>query len=146
MPNPTVEVPALVEQLYEVVAKLENMFPRRTFTLDGHLVGSIGEVLAAEKYSLTLLPMTEPTHDAAAPDGRQVQIKTTQGRSVGLRAKPDHLLVLSLDSQGAIDEVYNGPGEAPWNAAGKMQRNGQRSIGVAKLRTLMADVRQDQRV
>jgi len=120
--------------------------PGGRFTLDGHLVGSIGEVLAAEKYGLTLLSMITAKHDAKANDGRLVQLKTTQGRSVGLRSEPDYLLVLKLSADGRIDEVYNGPGAPAWAAAGKRQKNGQHSIGVAKLSVLTASVPKADRI
>ena len=123
-----------------MVAELEQLFHGRRFTLDGHLVGSIGGVLAADLYGLILLPTGEAKHDARAPDGTLVQIKTTQTRTVGMRNRPDHLLVVQIDDGGAITEVYNGPGRLAWMAAGKRQANGQRAIGVAKLRSLMAGV------
>lgn len=130
----------LVRQIMELVSELEQLFPERPFTLDGHLVGSLGEVVAAQRYGLTLLPPSSQTHDARAPDGRLIQIKLTQGGAVGLRSEPNHLLVLSLADSGAIDEVYNGPGTPAWGAAGRMQRNGQRSVRVSKLRSLMAEI------
>ncbi len=37
-----------VQQLIQIVTDLENDFPSRHFTLDGHLVGSIGEVMLIE--------------------------------------------------------------------------------------------------
>ena len=89
-------IPSLVRRLYNVVAELETLFPGRKFTLDGHLVGSIGEVLAAHYYGLTLLPSSAPVHDAIASDGRMVQVKATQAKTVALRAEPEHLLVLNL--------------------------------------------------
>ena len=46
----------LIRQLYTVVAALEEEFEGRRFTPDGHLVGSIGEVVAAYAFNLTLLP------------------------------------------------------------------------------------------
>jgi hypothetical protein len=134
------EIPALVRSLYRIVRKLEGLFPGRKFTLDGHLVGSIGEVLAAHRYGLELLPPSAERHDARASDGRYVQIKATQARSIGLRSEPEVLLVLQLLGDGSAEEVFNGPGSLAWSNAGKMQRNGQRSIGVAKLRTLMEEV------
>ncbi|MGQ0721719.1 MAG: DUF6998 domain-containing protein, partial [Candidatus Eiseniibacteriota bacterium] len=48
-------IPVLVRRLYGIVRDLEAAFPGRKFTLDGHLVGSIGEVLAAHRYGLELL-------------------------------------------------------------------------------------------
>ena len=102
--------------------------------------------MAAEKYGLTLLSMGTAKHDAKAKDGRLVQIKTTQGRSVGIGSEPDYLLVLKLSADGRIDEVYNGPGGPVLEAAGKPQKNGQQSIGLAKLRALMASVPDSERI
>ena len=46
----------LIRQLYAVVSELEKEFEGRRFTPDGHLVGSIGEVVAAYAFGLKLLP------------------------------------------------------------------------------------------
>jgi hypothetical protein len=133
-------LPAKIRQLYALVGELEAMHPGRRFTLDGHLIGSIGEVLAAYHYQLELLPASAPTHDAKSQDGRLVQIKATQANLVGLRSEPQHLLVLGLDRQGHHFEVFNGPGEIAWAAAGKMQKNGQRPIRKNTLLRLMESV------
>ena len=50
-------VPDLVGRLYEIVSELEALFPGRYFTPDGHLVGSLGEVMAAHDYGLVLYPL-----------------------------------------------------------------------------------------
>ena len=133
-------IPELVSRLYEIVAELEQLFPERRFTPDGHLVGSIGEVLACHHYDLELLQASQQNHDATAKDGRRVQIKITQRASVGLRDKPQHLVVLQLAADGTAREVFNGPGRTAWEAAGHMQRNGQKAIGIARLRDLMTQV------
>ena len=96
------EVPRLVRDLYKVVAELELLFAAKNkkFTPDGHLVGSLREVLAAHTYGLDLYPNSHPDHDAVSKDGREVQIKATQGnKGVALRSKPQHLIVLRMDSQ-----------------------------------------------
>lgn len=43
-----ISLPQPVADIYRAIAKLEAMYPGRKFTPDGHLVGSIGEVIAAE--------------------------------------------------------------------------------------------------
>jgi hypothetical protein len=144
--NSIESIPELVRSLYGIVRQFEELFPGRKFTPDGHLVGSIGEVLAAHRYGLQLLSASAERHDAATADGRLVQIKATQARSVGLRAEPDHLLVLKLNMDGSMTEVYNGPGSPAWHQAGKMQKNGQRSIGVSRLRALMQRVPASERL
>jgi hypothetical protein len=42
----------------------EEAYPGRKFTPDGHLVGSIGEVVAPEALGLTLYVGSRPGHDA----------------------------------------------------------------------------------
>lgn len=65
-------------ELFSITKELEELYPGRKFTIDGHLVGSIGEVLVAEKFNLTLLPNSTKTHDAVDGEGRYYQIKATQ--------------------------------------------------------------------
>ena len=139
--NRWTEVPELLATLYGIVDRLESLFPGRKFTPDGHLVGSIGDVIAAQMFGLGLLPGSSPDHDATAPDGRKVQIKLTQGtRGVALRAEPEHLLALRLAPDRSIHIVYNGNGSSPWFNAGRMQKNGQRQISLARLRALDASI------
>ena len=137
---PTDQLPSLVRSLYDIVHRLEELFAGRRFTLDGHLVGSIGEVLAARRYGLTLRRASFTGSDATAPDGRDVEVKATQGDRVALRCRPSHLLVLHLDTKGGVAEVYNGPGEIVWPHVGRQQRNGQSAISLARLRSLMTSV------
>ena len=134
------QVPQLVSELYSIVRRLEDLFEGRRFTLDGHLVGSIGEVLAAYDYGLTLLPASTQGHDARASDGRKVQIKVTQGNRVNLSEEPDHLIVLKLLKTGKHMEVYNGPGKPVWDARGKKQKNGQSPVSLNKLHELNGSV------
>ena len=131
----------IVAQLRQLVTELSDLYPGRRFTLDGHLVGSIGEVLAAERYGLELLTASHKTHDAVASDGRMVQIKLTQRSSVGLSSCPEYLLVHKLHPDGRHEEVYNGPGEPVWAwCKSRVQKNGQASISLSRLRRVMNNV------
>jgi hypothetical protein len=138
--NPISKLPAKISSLYGIVEELEALFPGRHFTPDGHLVGSIGEVLAAYYYDLELLPASATIHDAKTKDGIMVQIKATQRNLVGIRAEPDHLIVLGINKHGVSEVIYNGPGKLAWEESGKMQKNGQRGISRSKLSTLMNQV------
>ena len=130
-----------LSDLYEIVDCLEKYFPGRKFTPDGHLVGSIGEVIAAYMFNLELLPNSYPNHDAVTKAGVLVQIKFTQdNKRVALRDEPNHLLVLRLTSERSIEVVYNGTGRKPWEKAGKVQKNGQRQISISRLRNLNEEV------
>ena len=55
-----------IKSLYKVVDELNREFAEETrkFTLDGHLVGSIGEVVAAYAFNLRLLESSSAGHDA----------------------------------------------------------------------------------
>lgn len=130
--NQTAEI---IKKIFGLSGELEALYPGRKFTPDGHMVGSIGEVLAAEMYNLELLPAGTETHDAIDVTGRKWQIKLTSGSSVALRSEPEWLLVMKLSKEGLVEEVFNGPGHVAWRAAGKMQKNGQCPISLQKLRS-----------
>ena len=129
-----------IKQLYEISAELERLFPGRHYTPDGHMIGSIGEALAASYYGLELFTASAETHDAKAADGRLVQIKATQISRIALSSEPQWLLVLRIHRDGTFSEEYNGPGKLAWEHCGKMQKNGQRPISLAKLRILQVEV------
>jgi hypothetical protein len=106
-------IPAIITNLYALVDELETLFPERRFTLDGHLVGSIGEIAAKYFYNLKLLPIGNQNFDALTLDGnrRSVQIKLTAGDSVSLadyQNHPDLLIVLKIDRKSGFSEIYNG--------------------------------------
>ncbi len=133
--------------MYEIVNELEQHFPGRRFTLDGHVVGSLGEVLAEYRYDLELFTASAEWHDAKAKDGRLVQVKATQGtRGVALRSEPDHLIVLRIEADGAAEEVFNGPGSLAWSNAGQMQKNGQCFVALSTLRRLMTHLSDEARL
>lgn len=132
-PNP--ETAQAIHDLYAITNRLNNLYPGRHFTPDGHIVGSLGEVVAADYYGLKLFIASEPIHDAEDPKGRLVQIKATQGTRVALNEEPNYLIVLLIHSDGSFEEIYNGPGKQVWEASGKQQKTSQRPISLTKLRT-----------
>lgn len=144
------DLAATIRELYGIVGRLENDYEEhhRHFTLDGHLVGSIGEVYAAEKYGIKLFTSSAPTHDGKAPDGRLVQIKVTQRGSVGISERPDYLLVLSISKEGEFEEVYNGLGERVWKLFEnrKPPKNGQYQVSLGRLRKLDSEVEQGESI
>jgi hypothetical protein len=133
------KVQRLIPSLFKLVDELNKEFAseQRKFTPDGHMVGSIGEVVAAYAFDLELLPASTKNHDARTTDGKLVQIKLTGSKSIGLRDQPHHLLVLRFQ-EVRFKLVYNGPGDLVWKNCGPRQMNGQRAIGITKLLTLDA--------
>lgn len=85
------------------------------FTLDGNLIGDLGEALSAELFDIRLVE-TRSTEgvDGYATDGRTVQVKATgTGRGPAFRCTEicaDHLLFFDLDFESAaVTVVFNGP-------------------------------------
>lgn len=89
-----------------------------TFTLDGKLVGDIGEAIVAESYGIVLCAKRTPGVDGHTADGRTVQIKATGRSKAGPAFTPgkgvaDHLIFIRIDfDHGRATILYNGP-EAP---------------------------------
>lgn len=138
----------LVKRLYATVGDLEEMFPGRHFTPDGHMVGSLGECLVADAYGLELKTASNKGFDAVTSAGIEVEIKATQGSSVAFRSEPPHAIVIRILRDGTFEEIFNGPGSLVWaEFDGKpLPRNGQFQISLAKLRRLGESVGAPQRI
>jgi hypothetical protein len=135
-----IKLPGPVVAIYQAVKELGVLYPRK-FTPDGHLVGSIGEVVAAEALGLTLYPMSRAGHDAYDANG-DVQIKMTAGSSVAMYAESVRLVVLRVVSPEEAEIVYDGPGAPVWANAGKAGKNGQRVISLSNLRKIGSGLHQ----
>lgn len=118
-----------VSELDEVCKAVE---PKRHFTLDGHLVGSIGEVVAQYYYDITLEQSSVAKYDAHH-NSKKVQIKTTQRSSVTLQHGDGYLIVLHMSAEGVFSEVYNGLASYPWK---EIEENKSKRISLRKLAKL----------
>jgi hypothetical protein len=106
-----------IKELLAITKKLKEKYVHlnKNFSLDGKLVGDIGEVLAAEKYGLELLPENTPVHDGKEKaSNRMVQLKASfKGNCYfpfGEERIPDFFLAIEINEDGQITEMYNGPG------------------------------------
>jgi hypothetical protein len=133
--NKKIPLPPEVADIYRAVAKLEARYHPRKFTPDGHLVGSIGEVVAAEALGLTLYPMSRAGHDAFDAGG-DVQIKMTAGKNIAMRADCTRLVVLRIVSPEEAEIVYDGPGAPAWACVDRKGSNGQKIVALSKLRAI----------
>ncbi|MGO7922117.1 hypothetical protein ACC755_23465 [Rhizobium ruizarguesonis] len=94
------ELPPVIAELVLARNRVRDYYKSAalTFTLDGNLIGDIGEAVAAELFGLKLSVRNGTGIDGHAPGGRSVQIKATGTgggpafRMVDTRA--DHLLFL----------------------------------------------------
>ena len=136
-----------VIELNEVTKEISELFPEKSFSLDGILLGNIVEVMTAHAYGLTLYPQSEKIHDGEVA-GRKVQIKGTQKvDNVHIKYEPDYLLVEYIDkSTGQIYEIYNGPGSIVWEHVRFVKSSNEYTIQVRKLLELDEKVSDEERI
>ena len=96
--------------IFEGIARLKQTFQNREFTIDGRLVGDIGEVIAALEYDVVLFEISQPGHDGITSAGRRVQIKATFKDSLTFKTVPEYYLGFKLFADGRHEEIFNGPG------------------------------------
>jgi hypothetical protein len=126
-------VPKPAISLFKAVEELEASYAGRKFSLDGHLMGSIGEVIAREFYKFELLPMSSKIYDAVCPHGAMSKSKSP------LRKRSLFgTIVLKLLSAAEAIVVYDGLGAPIWQRVGPLQSNGQRKIGLSAIRSIPA--------
>jgi len=116
MPRSTKMLKPILHRLYAARDDLREMFPDLKFTLDGNLVGDIGEAIAIQDFGFTKLPPGTKGHDFKAKGGKLVQVKTTQktkgGVGLGLTKQTfEHLVVIQLTEAGEYRILYDGPGD-----------------------------------
>jgi hypothetical protein len=97
--------------IFKGIKQLKTAFPHKEFTIDGRLVGDIGEIIAALEYEIDLFDVVRKGHDGQTPDDRLVQIKATFKDSLTFRSVPDYYLGLKLYEGGTHEEIFNGPGK-----------------------------------
>ena len=132
------DVRTAIKKIFRSCQRLTEL-TKRPFSPDGHLVGSFGEVVAAELLNLTLMPPSNDGYDAIDDQGRRVEIKATTRTSIGLSAsgtRAERLVVVVVDGDGETEVAYDGPTAPAWDAAGKPKQNGQRRISVSTLKKL----------
>lgn len=144
------DVRAAIRSLLHIVARLRAKYPHRRFTLDGRLLGDLGEVLVAGAYAVDLLPGLSRHHDAKTRDGRLVQIKATMQSSLTFPADhvPDYYLGICIAPDGSFSEVFNGPGATAARSVATRQRpkNNLHSVSLRTLRVLNETVPRSRRI
>jgi len=136
-------LPDGVADIYRGVAKLEARFPGRPFTPDGHLVGSIGEVIAAAAFGdgFKLVAPSTKSYDAVCTVRGKVQVKLigSHRREIALNEPCDHLVVFQIcdppkkgDPPTHAKLVYDAPSTGLFESLQGRQGK-QRTISLKKL-------------
>jgi hypothetical protein len=102
-----------IKSLLKIVAKLQEKYKSKNkkFTLDGRLVGDIGEVLAAKKFRIKLYQKLIKKYDAETIDSKKpIQIKATMKDRLCYPSTfhPKLFLGIKILSNGEIETIYNG--------------------------------------
>jgi hypothetical protein len=90
---------------------LQKEFSKRQFTIDGRLVGDIGEIIAAAEFDVNLDDKGRAVHDGETSDGRLVQIKATFQDQLTFKTTPELYLGFKLFRNGGHEIIFNGPGQ-----------------------------------
>lgn len=106
-------------QLFTSIEKLQKKFShhKKKFTLDGKLVGDIGEVLVAEHYGITLYGDNVAVYDGYVTNdtNKHVQIKSSFNNYFyfpnEVKNMPDYFIAININRNGTFEEIFNGRGE-----------------------------------
>ncbi|MBI2889380.1 MAG: hypothetical protein HYY13_01200 [Nitrospirae bacterium] len=139
-----ISIPEAVRQMLAIVGRLRQAHPKKRFTLDGRLVGDIGEILAEAAYQLKLFEDLQKHHDARTADGRLVQIKATMQRSLTFPVDhiPECYLGILVHPDGTFSEIFNGPGIVAHRAVQK-RRPTKTNLHSVRISTLLKLNRQE---
>lgn len=139
-----------IRAIYKSVESLNERYPERKFTPDGILVGTLGEVLAEEKYDLDLLPPKTKDFDATDCRCRKVQIHCNQRNTTPINksATKGMFLALKLLPGDTIEQVFNGPASIAHQLTVGRKADASGFVGLShdKLRKLMESVPESKRV
>lgn len=97
--------------IFQGIGMLQAEFSHRRFTIDGRLVGDIGEIIAAAEFDIELDDVSRAVHDGRTSDGREVQIKATFQDHLTFKTPPDLYLGFKLFRDGTHEVIFNDPGQ-----------------------------------
>lgn len=134
--------------IFQGIKQLHEAFDHRAFTVDGRLVGDVGEVVAEINYDLQLDKKSRKCYDAKTLDGRDIQIKATFKNALTFRYVPESYLGFKLQEDGTFEEVFNGPGSLIYERFSTRKGIGVEllSFPLAELRLLSKQVPPEKRV
>jgi hypothetical protein len=141
-------IEAALAHIFEGITLLQAEFPLRQFTIDGRLVGDIGEIIAAAEFEVDLDIVGAAGYDGTTSDGRRVQIKCTFQDALTFGRTPDLYLGLKLYRDGRHEVIFNGPGRIIFDEFRGRAGIGERLLRFPnnRLRELSATVPEAERI
>jgi len=145
-----ITIPEAIRQMLQIVNQLRTAYPTKRFTLDGRLVGDLGEVIAEMAYDIKLHDNLRKYYDAETSDGKRVQIKATMQTYLTFPCDhiPDYYLGIKIHPEGTFTEIFNGPGSIAWEAVKnrKPTKTNLHTIAIDALMSLNEKVRPNDRI
>lgn len=104
-----------IQRLLDITTSLKKQYEGKLdFSLDGRLVGDIGEALVSEKFDIELYGKNEHTYDGFhRTNGKKVQIKASMAYNFSYPYDIDleHYIAVHIKPSGKLEVLYNGPGK-----------------------------------
>lgn len=132
-----------IKDLFSIMNNLREAYKdtNKKFTLDGRLVGDIGEVICANHYDIELFKTVKPKHDGEQRGSKKlVQIKSTFHDYLGFPCDqneiPDYYLGIKLYEDGTFEEIYNGKGQFIYDELLKNRKKTKNSIFTVSIKQL----------
>ena len=92
-----------LRKIFSGIQQLKNAFPSKEFTIDGRLVGDIGEAIIQRDYEVNLYPKLARGYDGETPCGRRVQIKATFKDHLTFKKIPDYYIGIKIFENGSYE-------------------------------------------
>tara|TARA_R110000744_G_scaffold255225_2_gene370748 strand:+ start:12617 stop:13069 length:453 start_codon:yes stop_codon:yes gene_type:complete len=104
-----------IQELLDITAALKERYKSKLdFSLDGRLVGDIGEALVSEMFDLEIYGGNKHKYDGYhRPTGKKVQIKSSMryNFSYPFDVNLQHFIAVHIEPNGTLEVIYNGPGK-----------------------------------
>ena len=145
-----ITVPDAIKRLLRIVDQLHTAHPKKKFTLDGRLIGDLGETIVEGAYEVELFTAIEKHHDGKTSDGRLVQIKATMQSALTFPADhvPNYFIGIQIHRNGTFTEVFNGPGEIAAKAVEKRKppKTNLHTVAISAFKPLNEEVLKEDRI
>lgn len=143
-----------IQQLLDITSSLKKKYKDKLdFSLDGRLVGDIGEAIVSEKFDIELYPKNHPVYDGFhRQTKKEVQIKASMAYifSYPFNKDLEHYIAVHLRNTGKLEVIYNGPGKPVHNFLKAKKRKSYKriwyTINVNHLIELNSQVRDEDRL
>jgi hypothetical protein len=146
-------LPPVIKELVDARDKVKEHYnyPGVEFTLDGKLVGDIGEVVAAKIFGITLTPGGGTGVDGHTRDGKTVQVKATGKKGGAAFRQVDkracYLIFIDFDFDNEMGTVmYNGPEHIVLRGMPEDWGGKQRTVARGRIKRCNDEVSQEDRL